>query len=98
MLYVDIIIDYYYEEGAKLTLGDGETVGGGSNRGRENFYGHEEGDYIRTKLVKEGGQEVYSLKGVDALNGFIVVIVERRDDEEDKVYKETELYYSLSSN
>ena len=97
-LRVDVVVDHCCEEGAELAPGGGETVGGGSNGGRENFRGHEEGDCIGTKLVEEGGQEVHGLKGVDALDGFVVVVVERRDDEEDEVHEETELHHSLSSD
>ena len=55
LLCVDVVVDHCCEEGAELAPGGGEAVGGGSNGGRENFRGHEEGDCIRTKLVEEGG-------------------------------------------
>ncbi len=66
-LVVDVVVQDGGQEGAGLANAGGETVGAGTDGGREDLAGDEEGDAVGAELVEERADEVHGLEGVDAV-------------------------------
>lgn len=96
-LRADVIVKDGGKKGSKLSEGSCETVGGGTDWGRETFGGNEEGDCVWTKLVEERGEVVHGLERLDVGNRCVVGKVEGWDDEKDEVHQETELHHVLAA-
>ena len=72
-------------------------MGGGTDGGRVDFGGNEEGHGVGTELVEKGGEEVHGLELFDMCVRCVVFVVEARDDEEDKVHQEAHHLHLLAA-
>ena len=84
----DVVIHDGGSQCAEFATCGGETVGGGTDWSWVDFSGDKEGNGVGAELVEEGGKEVHGLELCDVCRGFVVIIVEARDDEEDEVHEE----------
>ena len=95
---INVVVNDGGKQGSEFTHSSGETVSGSSNGDGEDLSGDQESSTVGSKLLEESRKEVDGLESVNVLGGPEVVIQECRDEEEDKVGKETNVLYTLPSD
>ena len=93
----DVTVHDSCGQGTELTTSSRKPVGCSTDGSWIDFGSYQESNGIGTKLVKEGRQEVHSLEGLDVSGLGVVVEMETRDDEKDKVHKEADHLHLLAS-
>lgn len=94
---IDVVVEDGGEESTSLAQAGRETVGSGTDGGRENLTSDEEGDRVGTELVEERGDEVHGLESVDAGGANVVFVVEGRDDKHEEAHQESNLLHHLAA-
>lgn len=96
-LSVDVVEEDSSQQSSQLTAGSRDTVGGGTDRGGEDFTSDQEGDAVGTELVEETAQEVHGLEGVDVGGFGVVVVVEGRHHVHDEAEQEAHDLHPLAA-
>ena len=95
-LRVDVVVHDRRQQRAQLAAGRGEAVGGGADGRGVDFGRDQEGDGVGAELVEEGREKVHGLEADDVFLLGEVVVVKRRDHEQDKIHEEADHLHLLA--